>query len=435
MSAIQPAPAAPKAGLFQRFSRGLPRLYFSFYVALLVVLLLFAMAVLQSWGRSGGPLERSNATLSRVMMNVLAPLDAPHAQQQAALEKVAAGLNAHMTLYTRDWRPLAVVGDLIPARHWRQRGITGPPPESYVRLPDGRRLLSSEPLGFIRPKAALQNTMLMLALVIGVAAFPLVRRLTKRLERLQQGVESLGAGDLTARVKVEGNDEVARLARSFNGAADKIEQLVGAHKTLLANASHELRTPLARIRLALELVKDNVDPKRRAGLEHDIAELNDLLDEILLASRLGALTDTTQYEEIDLLALAAEECARYDEALLDGQSAVLQGDPRLLRRLLRNLLENAYRHGVPPVHVTIAAETGMARLLVWDQGPGIPEEEFERVFEPFYRRRNTRDNSGAGLGLALIRQIARRHGGEARCVLRGDGGSSFEITLPLPSNR
>lgn len=435
MSAIQPAPAAPKAGLFQRFSRGLPRLYFSFYVALLVVLLLFAIAVLQSWGRSGGPLERSNATLSRVMMNVLAPLDAPHAQQQAALEKVAAGLNAHMTLYTRDWRPLAVVGDLIPARHWRQRGITGPPPESYVRLPDGRRLLSSEPLGFIRPKAALQNTMLMLALVIGVAAFPLVRRLTKRLERLQQGVESLGAGDLTARVKVEGNDEVARLAQSFNGAADKIEQLVGAHKTLLANASHELRTPLARIRLALELVKDNVDPKRRAGLEQDIAELNDLLDEILLASRLGALTDTTQYEEIDLLALAAEECARYDEALLDGQSAVLQGDPRLLRRLLRNLLENAYRHGVPPVHVTIAAETGMARLLVWDQGPGIPEEEFERVFEPFYRRRNTRDNSGAGLGLALIRQIARRHGGEARCVLRGDGGSSFEITLPLPSNR
>lgn len=423
----------PKPGLLQRFSRGLPRLYFSFYVALLVVLLLFAIAVLQSWGRSGGPLERSNATLSRVMMNVLAPLDAPHAEQQAALERVAAGLNAHMTLYTRDWRPLAVVGDLIPARHWRQRGITGPPPESYVRLPDGRRLLSSEPLGFIRPKAALQNTMLMLALVIGVAAFPLVRRLTKRLERLQQGVESLGAGDLTARVKVEGNDEVARLAQSFNGAADKIEQLVGAHKTLLANASHELRTPLARIRLALELVKDNVDPKRRAGLEQDIAELNDLLDEILLASRLGALTDTTQYEEIDLLALAAEECARYDEALLDGESAVLQGDPRLLRRLLRNLLENAYRHGVPPVHVTIAAEQCVARVLVWDQGPGIPEEEFERVFEPFYRRRNTRDNSGAGLGLALIRQIARRHGGEARCVLRGDGGSCFEITLPLPA--
>nr|GEU28386.1 sensory transduction histidine kinase, putative [Tanacetum cinerariifolium] len=223
----------------------------------------------------------------------------------------------------------------------------------------------------------------------------------------------------------------AAAGRGIAGRRQPIEQLVGAHKTLLANASHELRTPLARIRLALELVKDNVDPKRRAGLEQDIAELNDLLDEILLASRLGALTDTTQYEEIDLLALAAEECARYDDVVLDGVSAVMQGDARLLRRLLRNLLENAYRHGVPPVHVTIEAmpAQGQARLVVWDEGPGIPAAEFERVFEPFYRRRNTCDNSGAGLGLALIRQIARRHGGEARCVARGNG-SGFEITLP-----
>lgn len=445
MNTVLPSPAsAPSlwqrlAAILKRHAAGLPRLYFSFYLALLVVLLLFAMGVLQSWGRAGGPLERSNITLSRIMMNVLAPADAPPAAQQAALEKVAAGLNAHMTLYTRDWRPLAVVGDMIPARHWRHRGMTGPPPESYVRLPDGRRLLSSEPLGFIRPKAALQNTMLLLALVIGIAAFPLVRRLTKRLERLQQGVESLGAGNLGARVKVEGNDEVAQLARSFNGAADQIEQLVGAHKTLLANASHELRTPLARIRLALELIKDNVEPKRRAGLEQDITELNELLDEILLASRLGALADTTEHEELDLLALAAEECARYDDVRLEGVSAVLQGDPRLLRRLLRNLLENACRHGQPPVHVQIQVARGadnasgarLATLTVWDQGPGIPAAEFERVFEPFYRRSNTRDNSGAGLGLALIRQIARRHGGEARCVLMEDGRSSFEITLPL----
>jgi signal transduction histidine kinase len=100
-----------------------------------------------------------------------------------------------------------------------------------------------------------------------VAAFPLVRHLTKRLERLQMGVEKLGAGDLTARVPVEGKDEVARLAQSFNRAADQIEQLVGAHKTLLANASHELRTPLARIRLALELIPEGIDPKRRKGLE------------------------------------------------------------------------------------------------------------------------------------------------------------------------
>ena len=413
------------------FNFGLPRLYFSFYVALLIILFLFSIAVMQVWSRAGGPLERSNVTLAKVMQNVLAPPDAPPEEQQAALARVAAGMNAHMTLYTRDWRPLAVVGEQIPARHWRRQGVTGPPPESFVRLPDGRKLLSSEPLGFTRPKAMLHNALMLLALGIGIAAFPLVRHLTKRLERLQHGVESLGAGDLSTRVKVEGKDEVARLATSFNRAADQIEQLVGAHKTLLANASHELRTPLARIRLALELIKDGVDPKRRAGLEQDIAELNHLLDEILLASRLGAIQENTESEEVDLLALAAEECAHYDDAELDGVSAVLQGDPRLLRRLLRNLLENAHRHGVPPAHVLIACANGEATLRVWDNGPGVPDSEFERVFEPFFRRRGTLDNSGAGLGLALVRQIARRHGGEARCVLMKDGRSCFEVVLPL----
>ncbi|MRX07695.1 HAMP domain-containing protein [Pseudoduganella sp. FT25W] len=411
---------------------GLPRLYFRFYAALLLILALFSVATLEIWNRTGSPLERSNHTLAQVMQNVLAPPDAPPEMQQAALARVAANLNdAHMTLYTRDWRPLAVVGELIPARHWRRQGMTGPPPESFVRLPDGRKLLSSEPLGFTRPKAMLNNALLLVALGIGVAAFPLVRHLTKRLERLQLGVEKLGAGDLTTRVPVEGKDEVARLAQSFNRAADQIEQLVGAHKTLLANASHELRTPLARIRLALELIPEGIDPKRRKGLEQDIAELNHLLDEILLASRLGAIQENSDTEELDLLALAAEECARYDDALLDGESAVMRGDPRLLRRLLRNLLENAHRHGVPPATVKITCANQVATLRVWDEGPGVQDQEFERVFEPFFRPRGTLDNNGAGLGLALVRQIARRHGGEARCALMKDGRSCFEVELPL----
>jgi signal transduction histidine kinase len=278
--------------------------------------------------------------------------------------------------------------------------------------------------------------LIFLTLSIGIAAFPLIRRLTKRLERLQHGVISLGAGDLTARVAVEGTDEIAQLAHSFNRSADQIEQLVGAHKTLLANASHELRTPLARIRLALELSKDTLDPKRKAGLEQDIGELDHLLDEILLASRLDAVNDRVQLEEIDLLALAAEECAHYDDVVLEGQSALILGDARLLRRLLRNLLENARRHGVPQTQVRIACngdgEGGLAVLRVWDRGPGIPPEEYEQVFEPFYRRRGTRDNSGAGLGLALVRQIARRHGGEARCEQMHDSRSRFTVTLPLP---
>ena len=209
----------------------------------------------------------------------------------------------------------------------------------------------------------------MLTVGIGIAAYPLVRYITRRLERLQQGVDSLGAGDLAARVAVEGKDEVARLAQSFNRAADQIERLVDAHKALLANASHELRTPLARIRLALELSVQQLDPKRKAGLEQDIAELDYLIDEILLASRLGAVRTSLELEEVDLLALAAEECARYDEAILNGAAVSLCGDARLLRRLLRNLLENAHRHGQPPAYVRIERDAAMATLTVWDSGP------------------------------------------------------------------
>src|SRR5207244_6136468 len=198
-------------------------------------------------------------------------------------------------------------------------------------------LVASVPRGHRHPGFPLLLVVALLALAVGDGSDPVVRRLTARLERLQRGVESLGAGDLSARVKVEGHDEVARLAESFNRAAARIEDLVGAHKALLANASHELRTPLARIRMAVELMKEDADPVRKAGLEQDIAELDALIDEILLASRLDSLKRLEADEDVDLLALAAEECARYEDAELDGEPVTVRGDPRMLRRMVRNL--------------------------------------------------------------------------------------------------
>ncbi|KQW93872.1 hypothetical protein ASC94_15025 [Massilia sp. Root418] len=304
-----------------------------------------------------------------------------------------------------------------------------------MRLEDGRHIVSTTPLRQAPSRMRLHTILIGLAVLIAIAAYPVVRRVTRRLEQLQQGVESLGAGNLAARVEVRGSDEVAALAASFNRSADQIEALVGAHKTMLANASHELRTPLARIRLALELTKDNVDPKRRAGLEQDIAELDQLIDEILLASRLDAAGEPTEHALLDLLPLAAEECARYEEADLDGESLTVRGDARLLRRLLRNLLENARRHGVPPTTVRLrrsgAGAAACAEIVVQDAGPGVRRDEFDKVFEPFYRSSNARDSVGSGLGLALVRQIARRHGGEARCTDLHTGRSAFVVTLPL----
>lgn len=272
-----------------------------------------------------------------------------------------------------------------------------------------------------------------IALVVAAGAYPVVRRLTRRLERLQRSVEAWGHGQLATRVAVEGEDEVARLAASFNGAAARIEALVGAQKSLLANASHELRSPLARIRMAAELMAGQAAPAIQAELRRNVAELDQLIDEVLLASRLDAVgTATSPPEEVDLTGLLAEECARVGATLQAGAHSMM-GEPKLLRRMVRNLVENAVRYGAgSKVEVRLATAGAAAlRLDVCDGGPGIPEAERERVFEPFYRVAGASETAGGvGLGLALVRQIARHHGGDAQCLPNGAGGCCFRVTLP-----
>ncbi len=269
--------------------------------------------------------------------------------------------------------------------------------------------------------------LLLLAATTAAVAYPVARRLTSRLERLQGHVLRLGEGQLDARVPVEGDDEVAQLATSFNQAAARIEGLVRAQRQLLANVSHELRTPLARLRVGVELLEDPAGAAR-PGMVEDIRELDDLIGELLVASRLESGAPLERLEEVDLLALAAEEAARTG-AEVAGEPLRVRGDARLLRRLLRNLLENARVHGEGrAVEVTVRAAPGSAELLVGDRGPGVPEAEREIIFEPFHRGAG-RCEPGSGLGLALVRQIARRHGGDARCLAREGGGSLFEVRL------
>jgi len=393
-----------------------PRLYLRFYLALLGSLIVFVLAAAVLWHHFGGLTGRTDETLGRFVQNALPAAEAPKADQQAALRTLMSGTDVSAALIAVDHTRLATVGD-IGRTAWA------------IDLPDGRRLLSSEPIGAGHPHYMLLVVLLVLVLAVGVAAHPIVRRLATRLERLQAGVESLGAGNLSTRVAVEGHDEVARLAESFNRAAARIDELVGAHKSLLANASHELRTPLTRIRMTVELMKESADPERKDALKRDIAELDQLIDEILLASRLDAVSEAEVDEEVDLLALAAEECARYSEAELDGAAATLRGDPRLLRRLLRNLLENARRHGKPPTRVVLAQDERGINLVVRDEGPDVTADQCESMFVPFYRQVRGVDAGGAGLGLSLVRQIARRHGGDAHCERTPDGHMCFIVTL------
>jgi signal transduction histidine kinase len=410
------------------------RLYLRIYLAVLVSLVAFALVAGALWRHLGDGRGYAFEVAGVLAQNVLPPADAPPPEQQAGLERLAANLRADVALFAADRTPLAAVGAPLEAPDpGRERGgwlRAWGPPAGVIHLRDGRWLVGRVRSEHRPTGAPLFITLGLLALAVGVGAYPVVRRLTTRLERLQAGVESLGAGNLSSRVPIEGRDEVARLAESFNRAAARIEELVGAHKTLLANASHELRTPLTRIRMAVELLKTDADPRRKLDLERDIAELDTLIEEILLASRLDAVATLDVDEDVDLLALASEECARYEQAALEGQPVTVRGAPRLLRRMIRNLLENARRHGAPPIDVRVRDAGGSVELTVCDHGPGIPEAEREDAFRPFRRVGGMEASTGAGLGLALVRQIARRHGGEAQYLGRVQSRSCFVVSLP-----
>ena len=415
------------------------RLFVQFYVTIIVSLVLVVAAAGLMWRvvQNTSPARSAFDFASELAGAVLPPASAPAADQKVALEKFATTLKTDLALFSADRVEIASAGEpLPPPEDWQDSGgfVHAPGGHAWaIALPDGRWLVMRAPRhGPPRhPAIGLVGFLSSIALAVALGAYPIVRRLTRRLEHLEAGVVSLGAGDLSTRVKVEGQDEVAALAQSFNKSAERIEALVGAHRMLLANASHELRTPLARIRLGIELLKQGPDARREADLTSDIAELDQLVDEILLSSRLDTIETLDTSETVDLLGLAAEECARYADCTLDGETVSVQGDPRLIRRMIRNLLENAVRHGKPPIEVTLRQISERAVLTVADHGGGIPAAERDAVFEPFHRASARSSSGGTGLGLTLVRLIARRHGGDATCLATGATGSTFQVSLKL----
>jgi signal transduction histidine kinase len=412
------------------------RLYLRIYFAVLASIALSIVLAGATWRLVGDPdrFAPDPALLSAMATGLAPPRDAPVAQQVAALERWRALSGFSLALRDKSGAVTASVGERPGSAETffgRMRERRG---SFVVPLEDGRTLLALRPPPEHMPLRGLGWLLALVAIgfAVAICAWPVVRRLTRDLEALERTVAALGQGDLSARAPVRGSDEVARLATTFNHAAARIAELMRANRTLLANASHELRSPLARLRMSVETLGPSAPPGTRAEIERNVRELDQLIDEILLASRLDAgAVEAPAREDVDLVALAAEECARTGADLEAGVDLTLSGDPRLLRRALRNLLENAARHGSADAETSVRRVGAVLRVEVCDRGPGVPESERERIFEPFHRLAGASESDGGvGLGLSLARRIAQLHGGSLVCLARDGGGACFRMDLP-----
>jgi two-component system osmolarity sensor histidine kinase EnvZ len=272
---------------------------------------------------------------------------------------------------------------------------------------------------------------LMLALL---AAAWLARRSVVPLARLEQAAAQVGRGEVMELLPETGPRELATLAHRFNEMARQVRELMANRTTLLAGVSHDLRTPLARMRLALALLEEKPTPKLIARLEQDIEEMDRLIGQVLDLAR-GMEREAAA--EIDLPALLTDLAAGTPDGRVRvrvaPQACQVQAPPSALRRVLGNLLDNALRYGGDQPVELLAEQVGSkVRVGVLDRGPGIPAEQMNAVFQPFHRVETSRSPStgGAGLGLAIVRQLAETHGWQVEIGPRSEGGLEAWLTLP-----
>lgn len=284
--------------------------------------------------------------------------------------------------------------------------------------------------------------------VLWAASGKIARRIARPLSALVDVARDIGAGQMGARARLHwrGIDEIGELSRAINDMAERIERQIADQRELLAGVSHEIRTPLARLRLLVEIARD----QGRAALdlddfEREVIEIDGLVGELLASARLDFSALAVMPIDAADLARSALARAGVDPEKLTVPQAELgfEGDPTLIGRALANLLRNADLHGAGVERLVVRADESTVAFAVLDRGPGFPPGEERRVFERFYRPQrqeapptttHPESAAGLGLGLALVRRIAEAHGGEAMARNRPSGGGA-EVSLILPRRR
>ncbi|CAM3841076.1 ATP-binding protein [Pseudomonas wadenswilerensis] len=289
--------------------------------------------------------------------------------------------------------------------------------------------------------------------LIGLIVYLLVRQLERRLSGLEAAATLIAQGSLETRVAADDADSVGRLAAAFNGMAEHLQRSLTIQRELVRAVSHELRTPVARLRFGLEMIasasNDQARDKYLTGMDGDIQDLDKLVDEMLTYARLEQGAPALHFQRVDLDALLDQVIAelaplRREVRVLrgpcqggekgpDGQGPWVEAEPRYLHRALQNLVSNAMRHAESQVSLSYQLGLQRCRIDVEDDGPGVPESVWERIFTPFTRLDDsrTRASGGHGLGLSIVRRIIYWHGGRAS-VGHSErlGGACFSLNWP-----
>ncbi|HLA30340.1 MAG TPA: ATP-binding protein [Pseudomonas sp.] len=286
--------------------------------------------------------------------------------------------------------------------------------------------------------------------LIGLMVYLLVRPLEQRLSALEEAATRIASGRLDARVPTRGTDSVGRLAAAFNAMAEHLQRSLSIQREMVRAVSHELRTPVARLRFGLEMIGDAESAAARRkymdGMDNDIQDLDKLVDEMLTYARLEQGAPALNFQRVDLDELIDQvitELAPLRASVRvergpsrdaqDGSGACVEAELRYLHRALQNLVSNAMRHAEGRVRVSYRIGQQRCRLDIEDDGPGVPEEAWERIFTPFLRLDDsrTRASGGHGLGLSIVRRIIYWHGGRAQ-ISRSEhlGGAQFSLIWP-----
>ncbi len=297
--------------------------------------------------------------------------------------------------------------------------------------------------GFSRSRIGVKPSVAFFVLLITgfcltfITALLLTRRLTVTIERLYQAAQLIGKGQWPDPVKEEGPEELAVLAREFNRMNIQVRELLANRTTMLAGISHDLRTPLTQIQLALAMLpNDGGDAQLMNGIHRDLESVNRLIGQALQVN----LELDNQEKEPTRISEALDhiiEAAKQGEQLIEWRSDKtfrFMLNPLALQRIVSNLLENAIRYGEgKPVSIECRCENNFLIIQVLDHGPGIPPEQREAVFQPFFRLEKSRSSvtGGSGLGLAIVRQLADTNGWTVQLLEREGGGTCARLTIPI----